>query len=113
MATELWAARDGDGELWFFVSEPVFMGNMWSLADDADDESATCPIPLAMFPDLQPGEKCRVELRRVDESPRLVHGVFVPTGVVRECPKCTHTQTVVQWVDDGKCENCGEPTTAR
>lgn len=62
--TELWAARDSDGTLFAYDLEPRWEGYEWAPPFRSD----LVEVDGAMLPDLKPGEKCRVELRRIKET---------------------------------------------
>lgn len=69
MTIELWAARDADGSLWLFFADPEwFPGGWWRLSDGTVLLHGPADVPLGLLTDLQPGEKCRVELRLATES---------------------------------------------
>ena len=63
---ELWAARDRDGTVMVYYVEPFCDGCEFELAPLSD----LVEVDGATLTDLQPGEKCRVELRRIEETDR-------------------------------------------
>lgn len=48
---------------------------------------------------------------RLDGAVAALHATIrgQAAGVTRACSACGHSQSVVEWVDDGRCDNCGEP----
>ena len=54
--SEIWVARDADGDLWWFDSSPEWDERTQTWYSDSAEWADT--MPNSMFPDLQPGE-CR------------------------------------------------------
>ena len=66
----MWAASDTDGGWTLWATDPLPSpmnsgGHEWFVpgADFLEPDGME-----AMLPDLKPGEKCRVELRRIEET---------------------------------------------
>ena len=71
---------------------------------------AHCAALKAVTKFLEEG-KVEAAVARLDQATKGLHALVRGQAeeVTKACPSCGEKQGVVQWVDSGKCDNCGAP----